>query len=138
MNETRHTPGPWTITLDPIYSSDGTDCEWTGWDINGRFRSGEIDNICMVTASGEQSGWSMTVEDKANARLIAASPALLSALTALVESVEDDHYKCDIDSDEDCWLDEADKHAVMRGAKQAIAKATTIGGSKTFYEDGSA
>ena len=50
---------------------------------------------------------------------------LLEALVDLVEILADDHYKCDLDV-EDCWLDEADKHVVMRKARQAIAKATGL------------
>ena len=48
---------------------------------------------------------------------------LLEALEALVDIVEDEHYKCELDVDEDCWLDEVDKHEVMRKARQAVAKA---------------
>ena len=47
---------------------------------------------------------------------------LLEALVDLLEIGGDDHYKCDLDV-EDCWLDEADKHVVMRKARQAIATA---------------
>ena len=51
---------------------------------------------------------------------------LLEPLEALVDIVEDDHYKCDIDSDEECHL-LADgewqikyQHGALRQAKQAI------------------
>lgn len=56
---------------------------------------------------------------------------LLEALEALVDIVEDEHYKCELDllvtvldfADEDCWIDEADNHAVIRRARQAIVNA---------------
>ena len=48
---------------------------------------------------------------------------LLEALEEMRDILEDDHYKCDIGSDGDCWLDEADKHAVMRRAEAAVAEA---------------
>ena len=53
----------------------------------------------------------------------------LEALVDLVNIVEDDHYKCDIDSDEKCDLLEdgewqiAYHHGAIRQAKQAIAKS---------------
>ena len=54
---------------------------------------------------------------------------LLEALVPLVEIVEDDHYKCNIDSDEDC-VDVTDTdsaveyiHGAIRQARQAIAMA---------------
>jgi hypothetical protein len=53
---------------------------------------------------------------------------LLAALVDLVEIVTDDHYCCDLDLDEDGWLGEADKHEVMREARQAIANAKAQGG----------
>ena len=37
--------------------------------------------------------------------------------------LSNDHYKCDFDDDEDCYMDEADKHELIRRAGQAIAKA---------------
>jgi len=37
--------------------------------------------------------------------------------------LEDDHYKCNIDSDQDCRLHEEFNHAVIRRVTQAIDKA---------------
>ena len=58
------------------------------------------------------------------------APELLEALEALVDIVEDDHYKCDIDSDEECNMGWEDgewqiryHHGAVRQAKQAIARA---------------
>jgi hypothetical protein len=56
---------------------------------------------------------------------------LLESLMDLVEIVEDEHYRCDFDSDSECFrfLLEADawqikgKHGAMRQARQAIAMA---------------
>ena len=65
---------------------------------------------------------------EANARLIAAAPDLLGKLKALLEIMEDDHYKCDLHSDEDCDLNTEGgwqvKHHEMRLAKQVIDKTT--------------
>jgi len=48
----------------------------------------------------------------------------------LVEIVEDDHYKCNIDSDEECYMGWEDgewqiayHHGAIRQARQAIATA---------------
>jgi len=53
---------------------------------------------------------------------------LLEALVPLVEIVEDDHYKCNIDSDEECYMGWEDgewqiayHHGAIRQARQAIA-----------------
>jgi len=54
---------------------------------------------------------------------------LLEALMDLVEIVEDDHYKCNIDSEEDCvrtaFAISAVEymHGAIRQARQAIAMA---------------
>tara|TARA_R100000656_G_scaffold110617_1_gene82588 strand:+ start:146 stop:499 length:354 start_codon:yes stop_codon:yes gene_type:complete len=67
-------------------------------------------------------------EVEANARLIASAPEMLKTLIDLLEIMNDDHYKCDLDSDQECDLtDEGGwqvKHYNMRLAIQAIAKAT--------------
>jgi hypothetical protein len=53
----------------------------------------------------------------------------LEALESLVDIVEGDHYKCDIDSDEECYLMEdgewqvAYHHGAIRRAKQLITNA---------------
>jgi hypothetical protein len=57
---------------------------------------------------------------------------LIEALVPLVEIVEDDHYKCNIDSDEYC-VDVTDTvsaveyiHGAIRQARQAIAMAKGV------------
>ena len=118
----KHTPGPWTVDherigpagdpvallCDTTASTSGTVVEWP------RLHSidGDVDDT----------------ENEANAYLIASAPELLEVLEALVEIIEDDHYKCDINSDEDCDLLESEmeiryQHGRLREAKQAIAKA---------------
>jgi hypothetical protein len=65
---------------------------------------------------------------EADRTLFEAAPNTLAALKALLEIMEDDHYKCDLHSDEDCDLTTEGgwhvKHHEMRLAKQAIDKAT--------------
>lgn len=72
-NETKHTPGPWTVfvpaSLDVCY--EGGECPAT---IRGA-------GIHVATMPGEQPCFTRT--EKANARLIAAAPELLEALEFL-------------------------------------------------------
>jgi hypothetical protein len=111
-----HTSGPWQLHSptegDPI-TGDGSYC------ITGP-GGGVIADIVP-------KDWH---ETPGNARLIASAPELLEALEALVRIAEDDHYKCDLDSDEDC-VDVTDTdsaieylHGAIRGAKAAIANVT--------------
>ena len=118
-----HTPGPWyvegesdnvgeaEVIVSGIPNGGGRIVAWTA-------NSYEADTDNETT----------TDEDRANTRLIAAAPDLLGKLKALLEIMEDDHYKCDLHSDEDCDLTTEGgwhvKHHEMRLAKQAIDKAT--------------
>ena len=71
--ETQHTPGPWTVTPSGGVITDNDDPEVICWT--------EINDI-------------MAVEREANARLIAAAPALLAACEAALPWVK--HAACDV------------------------------------------
>jgi hypothetical protein len=69
---TKHTPGPWTVTANttgPGHHVSAFESRWAQ----------------MVTVHASPS---RTIEAEANARLIAAAPELLEALLAMVESYE--------------------------------------------------
>jgi len=86
MNETRHTPGPWGVDRQEDLSPDGNGYIWA---IKAKRKSEEKD---------VNGGWIHYVQNpayansKANARLIAAAPSLLAALTALLESIENVNF----------------------------------------------
>jgi hypothetical protein len=93
-NTTKHTPGPWHIGMKPgpiIYGPSGEQV------------------ACLLPAMLDNQ------ENKANARLIAAAPALLEALKAL--------HIVGLGSMADTEGDDAAISA-MEQARQAIAQAT--------------
>ena len=98
----KHTPGPW------INGGEGRSI-------------GRNEEMTFIFAATQENVTKK--EQRANVRLACAAPDLLAALEEMRDILEDDHYKCDIGSDGDCWLDEADKHAVMRRAEAAVAEA---------------
>ena len=117
----KHTPGPW-------YSAYSKTNEFGGGNIRSDHHV-DGSGALLLVAGGMFHDYEVDrEEDIANLHLAAAAPELLEALEALVGIAEDDHYKCDLDFvpalSADCWLDQVDKHDVMRRAKQAIAKAT--------------
>lgn len=67
MNKTTSTPGPWSV------ESDGTTVA--------------MRNQCVITMPGPDGA--PRDEFKANARLIAAAPALLEALRAMIVNADD-------------------------------------------------
>lgn len=71
--QAKHTPGPWTIAAD-IYEE--------------RFGIGGRDGV-VVCAPFLRSGPKVGVHGLANARLIAAAPELLEALSELADLMED-------------------------------------------------
>ena len=73
MNETKHTPRPWTAT--PSYINLGE------WEIYGNEDGDNAQHIGSIEAEG-------TEQAEANARLIAAAPDLLAAceLSAYAEA----------------------------------------------------
>jgi len=102
-----HTPGPWLhyaarlrpqypLRINEIHGPNGeTIVRWSGFDGVGKKRA--------VTA---------------NARLIAAAPELLDALTATREWMRDDKWRNSTIEKHASW------EAVMRGIAAAITKAT--------------
>lgn len=73
---TQHTPGPWKAQRDiRHWSNDGplTSGSPKAWAVYGPYR------VCAIE-SGIGIAWDEDTEAEANARLIAAAPALLAAL----------------------------------------------------------
>lgn len=103
--DTKHTPGPWTYTPQPVES-------------NG-FYIQTFDMSHRNTFIGEAGGGLQTPQEiKANAKLIAAAPDLLEALEALMEEYEN------IGNTGDCGYFAADQQEVYIKAMAAIRKAT--------------
>ena len=100
---TAHTPGPWRY--EPASSRL---IVWTA-DGPGRGAVADLTSQTHVLPAGQHSWEARKAEVEANARLIAAAPELLAALTDLVERFTPE-YMTDI--------------AAIDSAKAAIAKAT--------------
>lgn len=82
MSESKHTPGPWKIGNGDIFAegnraSDFDDIVICAIGQAGYFRS----SVCSIVPHHRPEG-------KANARLIAAAPAMLAALKAAAPHVE--------------------------------------------------
>jgi len=103
---TRHTPGPWAV-YDGQWG-DHSATEGGGFQIiMGPYDGGAIRSINLINyADGQYEFDKGYDEAKANARLIAAAPELLEALTEILVT------------------EPAVKGAVYERAKAAIAKAT--------------
>ena len=95
----KHTPGPWSLT-----SFDGT-----------RMAEVRVDGklACLLHSFSRNS----TLEDEANARLIAAAPDLLEALEDLI-----DLCKCAMQT-ANGDIGEYDIDGELKQARKAIAKA---------------
>lgn len=101
-NDTKHTPGPWTA---------GRNSESSRYEIIG----GSIDDTDKKTVVGTFfGGFGYTKQNDPNARLIAAAPELLEALSKLVLHVG--HYSSMPHAHPDAARD-------MANARAAIAKA---------------
>lgn len=74
----KHTPGPWAV-----YRPASDETVYEGGDSPATIRAGEIH---VATMPGERPNLSPT--QAANARLIAASPCLLSALEACRDAIQ--------------------------------------------------
>ena len=102
-----YTQGPWTID----YAMN----DYEGHYLNGAGR------LVAITNTVENE---VTDEDRANARLIAASPEMLEALQELIdwEGVEANNYNlCPCRDDE---ITQKEAHEVWTTVFKAIAKAT--------------
>jgi len=89
---TRHTPGPWKL----LAVGDGT----------SRMCPADAEGVSLLTIVDEEGGDFAAVYSDADARLIAAAPELLEALTEIIVT------------------EPAVKGAVYERAKAIIAKAT--------------
>ena len=96
MKDLRHTPGPWKV------SKNGNDIEMANSDNAG---------IATLYAISE-------LQDKANAKLIAASPEMLEALKAMTE-----HY-VDLVNSSDAGSWNPEEEDVVKKAREVITKAT--------------
>jgi len=96
MNETKHTPGPWTAT--PSYINLGE------WEIYGNEDGDNAQHIGSIEAEG-------TEQAEANARLIAAAPDLLEACESMLGFLSAD------------TLDLRDYEQMESEVKRVIAKA---------------
>jgi hypothetical protein len=118
-----HTPGPW-------YSAYSKTDEFGGGNIRSNHHVDGTGALLFDAGPMFHDYEVNREEELANLHLAAAAPDLLEALVDLVEIVDDDHYKCDLDSDEYCDItDEGGwhvKHHNLRLAKQAIAKAKGV------------
>jgi hypothetical protein len=103
MGEQQHTPGPWTIET-PMG-------EETPWIVEAGKQSYEWHCIAIVPIEPEDEDDLPIPQARANARLIAAAPELLGALTDLLASW----------STESGWMN---NDLVADRARAAIAKAT--------------
>jgi hypothetical protein len=104
--QTGHTPGPWRIGgTNPNHSAKvyGSD-DWLVADTCG-----------IKTRSAE--------EEAANARLIAAAPDLLAAVT-MCEAVLAEHEQYDPDPDDDCAPSR--EHVAAEACRAAMTKANTL------------
>lgn len=102
MSETKHTPGPWSVT-GKQFSGSVRVSAGSGSDLNG---------LVAICDAGDYAR--SKVEGAANARLIAAAPELLEALVWMVAN--DDTNEAD--EGNAYWVDG------LHRARAAIAKAT--------------
>jgi hypothetical protein len=117
MSASQHTPGPWEPDRDAraVYAGNMRVCDIRGW---GHLTGG---GHTALNLSGEQA----VAIQAANARLIAAAPAMLSALKAI----------------EDWWLSEG-MHSftgapfAMFAAREAIAKVEGVNESASAQNKG--
>lgn len=79
MSAAKHTPGPWVVL--PEESGRGY-IRVRGGRLGARYK---IANVCAPIYDGSELAQREDSESRANARLIAAAPDLLSALQVVVE-----------------------------------------------------
>lgn len=126
-----HTPGPW-VAEDPdhmcntisVFGADADGREWTVCDMGV-----PVDLVCSAR---EDLHPRLIAQQEANARLIAAAPDLLAALSALMEIETADVDMDDFDDDDSVGAYQDDDGAIkdlpltfghLRRARAAVAKA---------------
>ena len=77
MSETKHTPGPWAVSIGPPRVAPK----------KTRIIPGDNRDFIIATAETGVYGPPKVGEDEANARLISAAPELLEALKAVILDV---------------------------------------------------
>lgn len=103
MSESKHTPGPWRTS-----------------NSYGHVFTGDYKVICKMADNNPLLNWAVegsSIENSANARLIAAAPELLSALKALFEHCSMVHNQWG----DNCNQKQAD--AAIVAGRAAIVKA---------------
>ena len=124
----QHTPGPWTI--------DDISAEGGGWEsivILSKIQRADhnFHHVCSVDWGGsdddEPAIGEISGEDRANARLIAASPELLEACEGLLQIVQDCMPSCKFE-DHGC-------HEIVKLASEAIATAKGTDGWRVLQEN---
>lgn len=104
--KTEFTPGPWLAAPDGDHGEWGIDSE-SGW------------GICAVAADCDARGLDSTAESDANARLIAAAPAMYAALKFQREALEDLIERFGVDGNPEL-------HACLANMRDDVDAALTL------------
>jgi len=106
----KHTPGPWDWS--PHYKTGDGRATWS--------LIGSQDGYGILSCDGDENS-PQGLNDEANARLIAAAPELLEALTQIHDVYAAMRQRLSVDYANDGWSAET---ITLDKAKAAIAKAT--------------
>lgn len=117
--EAKHTPGPWTIDLTGPFTLGGDLREVVALDGEGMVTRGICS--CMFDTDTFPDGKAF-LEDKANAALIAAAPALLEACKAAYAALETLRQT----GDEQDWEAFEPLHRAHRLTEAAVAQIEEV------------
>ena len=105
MSKSAHTPGPWNLSRDEIWSTTPT-----------RFNLTTVGTPRLAIVDRHNDA-ERPFPWEANARLISAAPDLLAALDSLLKTFVDDLSECGYDEDD------INDHDGVKRARAAISKA---------------